>query len=137
MGVGYFAVRGILLSDSDSIKYAISGIQDVVVITDSGDGFIKTVHSLSMIIYRIIVDMDARLYRSLRRCSILSKIRNLKSKNTDIINTWVEKSYLPFIYNGRTMDMVRGREISRYYEQSDFACSRILGNAYINGVIRI
>lgn len=24
------------------------------------------------------------------------------------------------------MDMVRGREISRYYEQSDFACSRIL-----------
>ena len=47
-------------------------------------------------------------------------------KNTDIINTWVEKSYLPFIYNGRTMDMVRGREISRYYEQSDFACSRIL-----------
>ena len=91
-----FAVRGILLSDSDSIKYAISGIQDVVVITDSGDGFIKTVHLFSMIIYRIIVDMDARLYRSLRRCSILSKIRNLKSKNTDIINTWVEKSYLPF-----------------------------------------
>ena len=121
-----FAVRGILLSDSDSIKYAISGIQDVVVITDSGDGFYKDGSFIQHDNIPYNCGYGRSLIQELAPMLYTFKDTEFEIKNTDIINTWVEKSYLPFIYNGRTMDMVRGREISRYYEQSDFACSRIL-----------
>ena len=67
-------------------------------------------------------------------------------KDKSIVGYWIENSYLPFIYNGRAMDMVRGREISRYYEQTDFAYMKIISAililceldefAYIRGRIK-
>ena len=121
-----FAVRGILLSDNDSIKNAISGIQDVMVITDSGDGFYKDGSFIQHDNIPYNCGYGRSLIQELAPMLYIFKDTEFEIKNTDIINTWIEKSYLPFIYNGRTMDMVRGREISRYYEQSDLACTHIL-----------
>lgn len=121
-----FAVRGILLSDNDSIKNAISGIQDVMVITDSGDGFYKDGSFIQHDNIPYNCGYGRSLIQELAPMLYIFKDTEFENKNTDIINTWIEKSYLPFIYNGRTMDMVRGREISRYYEQSDLACTHIL-----------
>lgn len=121
-----FAVRGILLSDNDSIKNAISGIQDVMVITDSGDGFYKDGSFIQHDNIPYNCGYGRSLIQELAPMLYIFKDTEFENKNTDIINTWIEKSYLPFIYNGRAMDMVRGREISRYYEQSDLACTHIL-----------
>ena len=121
-----FAVRGILLSDNDSIKNAISGIQDVMVITDSGDGFYKDGSFIQHDNIPYNCGYGRSLIQELAPMLYIFKDTEFEIKNTDIINTWIEKSYLPFIYNGRTMEMERGREISRYYEQSDLACTHIL-----------
>ena len=75
-----FAVRGILLSDNDSIKNAISGIQDVMVITDSGDGFYKDGSFIQHDNIPYNCGYGARLYKNLHRCYIFLKIQNLKIK---------------------------------------------------------
>ena len=43
--------------------------------------------------------MDAPLIQELAPMLYTFKDTEFEIKNTDIINTWVEKSYLPFIYN--------------------------------------
>ena len=86
-----FAVRGILLSDSDSIKYAISGIQDVVVITDSGDGFYKDGSFIQHDNIPYNCGYGRSLIQELAPMLYTFKDTEFEIKNTDIINTWVEK----------------------------------------------
>src|SRR5690606_30987027 len=45
---------------------------------------------------------------------------------------WVYKSYQPLIYKGAMMDMVRGREISRYTEED-----HVVGHQAIRGILRL
>ena len=103
LGVVIFAVRNIT-SDNDSIKNATYPHTGCTVITDSGvtaykDGSFIQHDNIPYIV------MDARLYNELARCYIFF-YRILKIKIKYNYNTWIEKSYLPFIYNGRAMDMV-------------------------------
>ncbi|MCZ8521150.1 polysaccharide lyase family 8 super-sandwich domain-containing protein [Paenibacillus caseinilyticus] len=57
----------------------------------------------------------------------------VKDPETANVWKWVHDSFEPFLYkDGQLMDMVRGREISRYYFQDDVA-----GHKLISGIMRL
>ena len=81
-----FAVRGILLSDNDSIKNAISGIQDVMVITDSGDGFYKDGSFIQHDNIPYNCGYGRSLIQELAPMLYIFKDTEFENKNTDIIS---------------------------------------------------
>lgn len=120
-----FAVRGILLEDEIMINTAIRGVANVMDYTDSGDGFYP---DGSFIQHRNF-PYNGGYGRSLLHefSAFIYVFRYNEFVDMDVVFDRIKKSYLPFIAYGNCMGMVRGREISRYYEQSDFAGAKILG----------
>lgn len=126
-----FAERGILLEDNFIINQAISGIEDVLTVTEHGDGFYEDGSFIQHEKFSYNGGYGRSLIMELSMMLYLFHNSEFKIHNQDIVYKWIENSYLPFLYNGRCMDMVRGREISRYYEQGDFAGACILGPVLI------
>lgn len=126
-----FAVRGILLSDAESIRYGVSGIEDIMTISEKGDGFHKDGSFIQHGNIPYNCGYGRSLIQELAPVMYVFEDTEFEIKGKPVINEWIYNSYLPFIYNGRAMDMVRGREISRYYEQSDFAYMRIMSSLLI------
>lgn len=121
-----FTMRGVLLEDEAMIKAASEGIKEVMVITESGDGFYKDGSFIQHNNIPYNGGYGRSLLQELAPMLYLLKGTDYKVKDTSVIKKWIKNSYFPFLTNGRCMDMVRGREVSRYYEQCDFSGSRMV-----------
>ncbi len=121
-----FAIRGILLGDGGMIRAAVSGIADVMVIVKEGDGFHYDGSFIQHGNFPYNGGYGRSLLQELAPMLYLFAGTEFEIKELDVINKWIENSYFPFMTNGRCMDMVRGREISRCYEQCDFAGASLL-----------
>lgn len=121
-----FAMRGILTKDSNLITYALKSISDVTRIVNNGDGFYRDGSFIQHNNIPYNCGYGRSLIQELAPVIYVFNETDYKIDHIDIVYKWIQDSYLPFMYNGRCMDMVRGREISRYYEQSDFAFKKML-----------
>jgi len=121
-----FAIRGVLLENEAMIKAAVCGIADVMVITESGDGFYEDGSFIQHENIPYNGGYGRSLLQELAPLLYMLKGSEYEIKDTQVIEKWIKNSYLPFIVNGRCMDMVRGREVSRYYEQCDFSGARMI-----------
>ena len=110
-----FAVRGILSGREDEVSAAIDGIKSLFVYSDGGDGFYRD---------GSFIQHECIAYNGGYGLSMLSGLADmirLFDISENIVYEWIEKSFLPFMYKGVFMDMVRGREISRYYSTAEYA----------------
>ena len=121
-----FAVRGVLLGDGDMIRAAVSGIAGVMVIVKDGDGFHEDGSFIQHGNFPYNGGYGRSLLQELAPMLYLFGGTEFEIKGIDVIYKWIDNSYFPFMVNGRCMDMVRGREVSRCYEQCDFAGARLL-----------
>lgn len=122
-----FAVRGILLENSECIRAAVSGISDVMVMTNSGDGFYSDGSFVQHGKFPYNGGYGRSLLQELAPILYLLSGTEFEPKDIGVIYKWVENSYFPFLENGRMMDMVRGREVSREYSKCDAAGASMLG----------
>ena len=121
-----FAVRGVLLGDGDMIRAAVSGIAGVMLIVKDGDGFHEDGSFIQHGKFPYNGGYGRSLLQELAPMLYLFGGTEFEIKGIDVIYKWIDNSYFPFMVNGRCMDMVRGREVSRCYEQCDFAGARLL-----------
>jgi hyaluronate lyase len=109
------ALRGILARDPAKIKMGQKGIDTEFKIVDYGDGFYEDgsfvqhewhayTGGYGAGMLSVLVQMISMLHGSEWAVS---------NDHTQMVGTWLENAYLPLIYNGAIMDMVRGREIAR------------------------
>lgn len=123
------AVRGLLTEDEAMIRSAADGIENIMDYTDSGDGFYPD----GSFIQHGSFPYNGGYGRSLlyELAAFIYIFRSDGFGDIGIIYDRIKKAYMPFMAYGNCMDMVRGREVSRYYEQCDFAGARILGAALV------
>lgn len=112
-----FAVRGILCNRADEFNAAKNGIESLFKWVNEGDGFYKD---------GSFIQHGCIPYNGGYGLSMLAGLADMlaltgKTDSGEIVKEWIRKSFLPFMYNGIFMDMVRGREISRYYSMSESA----------------
>ena len=120
-----FAVRGLLLDDEREIAEASRALDGIFDSVKTGDGF----YDDGSFIQHGNIPYNGGYGRSLMYelasyCYIFD--------NAKLAKTAVERfktSVIPFIAYGDLMGMVRGREVSRYYEQCGFGGARMLGAA--------
>lgn len=127
-------LRGILIKNGTKIGEARNGLSAVFDYTTSGDGFYRD---------GSFIQHNNHPYTGGYGISLLSDIANLmdvlsgstwQTTDTDQANVfrWVYDSYQPLLYKGAMMDMVRGREISRYTMQDHVA-----GHKALQAIIRL
>ncbi len=115
-----FAVRGILCGREDELEKAKRGIEDLFVWADEGDGFYRD---------GSFIQHGCVPYNGGYGLSLLAGLSDMLVLTgglcgSEIVNEWVKKAFLPFMYKGIFMDMVRGREISRYYASAEMAYTK-------------
>ncbi|MDD6483071.1 MAG: polysaccharide lyase family 8 super-sandwich domain-containing protein [Clostridiales bacterium] len=112
-----FALRGILCGNEDEINMAKTQIAPILKTVSEGDGFYE---DGSFIQHKNIP------YNGGYGLSLLAGLSDMLAlfgdiKGTENIGKIIEKAFLPFMYRGIFMDMVRGREMSRYYSTAQSA----------------
>ncbi|WP_168119558.1 polysaccharide lyase family 8 super-sandwich domain-containing protein [Paenibacillus sp. HB172176] len=128
------AGNGILSKDSAKLADARDGLSSIFDYVTSGDGFYSDGsfiqhgslpytggYGLSLI--QAVADLLEMLHGS-----------TWEVTDPDIANVWqwVYDAYQPLIYKGAMMDMVRGREISRYYQEDHVA-----GHAAMESILQL
>ncbi len=126
-----FVIRGILTDDEQSVCSAVSGIKDVMFITDSGDGFYEDGSFIQHNIFPYNGGYGRSLLQELAPIIYLVSDTKFDFDDISMVYDWIYNSYLPFMVHGRLMDMVRGREISRFYQQCDAAGADLLSAVLI------
>ncbi len=127
-------VRGIVGEDDDKIAAARDGLSNIFDYVTNGDGFY---------VDGSFIQHSTISYNGGYGLSLLEVVSQLiyvlhdtpwEPTDPDYANVWqwVYKSYQPLIYKGAMMDMVRGREISRYTEED-----HVVGHQAIRGILRL
>lgn len=122
-----FAIRGILTKDAKSVHEAVNGIKDVMVMTDCGDGFYEDGSFIQHGKFPYNGGYGRSLLQELAPIIYLVSGTEFDFDDISVIYKWIYNSYFPFLVSGRLMDMVRGREISRCYEQCDVSGAKLIG----------
>ncbi|MBW4084158.1 polysaccharide lyase family 8 super-sandwich domain-containing protein [Paenibacillus sp. S150] len=128
------AIRGILVKDGAKIAAARDGLSAIFAYTQSGDGFYRDGSFIqhSSIPYTGGYGLDLLL-----SVGNLMKVLNgsswqVSDPGQSNVWDWVYNAYQPLMYKGAMMDIVRGREISRYYSQDHTA-----GHAAMQGILML
>ncbi len=121
-----YAVRGILTDDAQSVRDAVNGVKDVMVTVSRGDGFYADGSFIQHGRFPYNGGYGRSLLQELAPLMYLVSGTDFDFDDISIIYKWIYNSYFPFLINGKLMDMVRGRDISRGYEQCGFAGAKLL-----------
>ncbi|MFC4305286.1 polysaccharide lyase family 8 super-sandwich domain-containing protein [Cohnella boryungensis] len=106
---------GILLKDSSILAYVQNDVPSYMGYVTSGDGYYKdgTFMQHGNVVYNGGYGKEAFSDISHFIYMLDSSPWEITGPERDNMSTIVEKSYVPFMYKGIFMDMVRGREITR------------------------
>ncbi|CAM4481842.1 hypothetical protein FHS16_004775 [Paenibacillus endophyticus] len=125
----YLAVQGIILKSDTKLSNARDALSQVMDYVTSGDGFYKD---------GSFVQHQNFAYNGGYGAALIQDISNIiyllggsqwypTYAELDNVYQWVYDSYEPLIYKGAMMDMVRGREIARSYNQDQVTGHKIMG----------
>lgn len=124
------AVRGVIVKDSAKIANARDGLSAIFKYVTSGDGFYTDGSFIQHANIPYTGGYGIDLLKSLSDLMVL--LQGSTWQVTDPLQAnvwdWITNAYQPLMYKGAIMDMVRGREISRYYQQDHVAGHAVIGN---------
>ena len=127
------ALRGIISHNPKQLKMAIDGLDSEFKYVTSKDGFYRDGSFVQHQWHPYTGGYGRSLLREL--VDIIVMVDNseweVPEKNVQMIYEWIQNSFVPVIYRGALMDMVRGREASR--TESD----RMAGHSLLLSFIRL
>ncbi|MGH8791060.1 MAG: hypothetical protein ACRDXX_00220 [Stackebrandtia sp.] len=107
--------RGVLTGDSDTVSLGVDGLDSVLTIVTSGEGFYPDGSFIQHEFYpyvgaygTLLLDAVAPIFRTTAGTSW--------QLDPEVVYTWLRDAFDPVIWRGALMDMVSGRIISRYDE---------------------
>lgn len=126
------ALRGILAHDPAKIEMGIQGIDTEFKYVDTHDGFYRDGSFLQHQWHPYTGGYGAGMLADMVRVIQLVDGSQwaVDPSHVQMIGEWVENSYLPLIYQGAMMDLVRGREIARQAASDRSTGHRVLMSAY-------
>lgn len=126
------ALRGILARDPAKIEMGIKGIDTEFKYVDTHDGFYRDGSFLQHQWHPYTGGYGAGMLSDMVRVIQLVDGSQwaVDPSHVQLMGEWVENSYLPLIYQGAMMDLVRGREIARQAASDRSTGHRILLSAY-------
>jgi len=127
-------VRGVIVKSSPKLTAARDALSPLFDYVTSGDGFYKDGSFVQHNVYAYTGGYGISLLQELSNALFLlgnSPWEPVVPEASHVYQ-WVYDSYEPLIYNGAMMDMSRGREISRNYQQDHAA-----GHNVIASIIRL
>lgn len=111
-------VRGALSEDATVIDGAMAAIAKLFPYSTAGDGFYPDGGFIQHGVFAYNGSYGVSLLQYLTY--LLVAVRGTPwaatSDQVQRVYTWTQANYLPWIYRGAFMDMVRGRALSRFYE---------------------
>ncbi|CAG7646179.1 polysaccharide lyase 8 family protein [Actinacidiphila bryophytorum] len=111
-------VRGALSQDAGVIESAMAAIAQLFPYSTSGDGFYPDGGFIQHKVYAYNGSYGVSLLQYLTY--LLVAVQNTpwaaSADQVQRVYTWTQANYVPWIYRGAFMDMVRGRALSRFYE---------------------
>ncbi|MGG1515913.1 polysaccharide lyase family 8 super-sandwich domain-containing protein [Paenibacillus oryzisoli] len=115
------AIEGINAKDSAKIAAGRDGLSALLPYVLSGDGFYKDGSFIQHTSYAYTLSYGAHLLGGLAQVlyDLAGSTWDVTDANISNVYKWIHDSYEPLIYNGNLMDMVRGREISRWQSQDN------------------
>ncbi len=122
------ALSGVISKDSAKIAAGTAGLSDIFNYVNVGDGFYVDGSFVQHNFYAYTGGYGASLLDSISSLMYLVGGSSFDITDPDKSNVyrWVYDSYEPLIYKGAMMDMVRGREISRHYEQDHVSAENVI-----------
>lgn len=128
--------RGLLFGRDEDVRQALQAVKTLFPFVTEDDGFYR---DGSFIQHHFIPyaggygqDLLAALARCLFLFDCLGTLDELKeSPDWGNLFFWLENAFLPFLYGGMVMDLVRGRKISRQEDTAKMAGEAILKAAEI------
>ncbi len=125
-------VRGIISKNSNTISSGRNGLSNAFTYVTSGDGFYTdgsfiqhTKHP-----YTGGYGLSELEMMSMALYVLYGSSYDVTDANVQNVYQWVIDSFEPVIYKGALMDMIRGREMSRYYSQDHIAGHRAIKAIY-------
>lgn len=108
-------IQSALLKDEKGLIYARDCLDKIFPFVEKGDGFYKDGSFIQhdSVAYtaaygNVLIDGLSQIMTLLENTDY-----KLDSKNSETINFWIKESFAPIMYKGLTMDMVKGRSVSR------------------------
>ncbi len=114
-------IQALIEKDEPGLKKAVKALEKVFPLVDDGEGFYRDGSFIqhenvgyNASYGNVLIDGVSQLLPVIQGTPYA-----LSDDSMDSIKFWVEKGFAPFVYKGNSMDMVRGRAISRPYFQSN------------------
>jgi hyaluronate lyase len=109
-------VRGVISKDGTAIQNGVNGLSPVFKYVTSGDGFYTDGSFIQHEKFAYTGSYGLSLIDNLSRVLYLVKGSAWDVTDPSVANAykWVHDSFVPVVYKGALMDMVRGRDISVY-----------------------
>ncbi|GEO63392.1 polysaccharide lyase 8 family protein [Companilactobacillus nantensis] len=114
-------IQALIEKDESGLKKAIKALEKVFPLVNDGEGFYRDGSFIqhenvgyNASYGNVLVDGVSQLLPVIQGTPYA-----LSDDSMNSIKFWVEKGFSPFVYKGNSMDMVRGRAISRAYFQSN------------------
>nr|AAG42262.1 putative xanthan lyase XalB precursor [Paenibacillus alginolyticus] len=122
-------IRGIIVKSSAKLITARDGLSNVFNYVTSGDGFYKDGSFIQHGNHPYNGGYGIGLMKDLADLLYVLDDSTWEVTNVGIQNVyrWIYDSFEPFIYKGGMMDMTRGRDVSRYYDQDHDSGASIIG----------
>ncbi|NQX58638.1 polysaccharide lyase family 8 super-sandwich domain-containing protein [Paenibacillus qinlingensis] len=127
-------VRGIIVKNAAKIASARDGLSNVFNYVTSGDGFYRDGSFIQHSKHPYNGGYGLGLLKDMADLIYVLHGSSWSVTDVDIKNvySWVYDSFEPFMYKGAMMDMTRGRDVSRHYDQDHDS-----GGAVIGAITRI
>lgn len=111
-------VRGALSEDASVIESAMTAIARLFPYSTSGDGFYPDGGFLqhTYFAYNGSYGVSLLQYLTYLLVALQGTPWAATADQVQRVHTWTQANYVPWIYRGAFMDMVRGRALSRFYE---------------------
>lgn len=128
------ALRGVIVKSAAKLTAARDALTPIFDYTVEGDGFYKDGSFIQHNVYAYTGSYGVSLLQELSNVLFLLGGTSWEPVVPGLshVYSWVYDSYEPVIYKGAMMDMVRGRAISRNYEQD-----HVVGHNTIAAIIRL
>jgi len=114
-------IQALIEKDETGLKKAIKALEKVFPLVDDGEGFYRDGSFIqhenvgyNASYGNVLIDGVSQLLPVIQGTPYA-----LSNDSMNSIKFWGEKGFSPFVYKGNSMDMVRGRAISRAYFQSN------------------
>ena len=125
-----FIGRGILEKNPQDLIAARDGMSQIFSMVKNGDGFYTDGSFLQHNFYPYNGGYGASLIDVMADMLYILNDSPWEVTEAGVANlyTWVIDAYAPFLYKGAFMDMVRGREIARYYSGTYYTGHKIMSS---------